>query len=104
MAANQAAFNARNQAWMESSNAISDMSMKGWRDRNAMQDKGQAAAVDAIHDRKNVYDGQGNSMKVEAGSNRYFSNGNNEYIRTDNYLYDPNADNSMNHYQWKEWK
>jgi len=43
-------------------------------------------------------------MQVEAGSKRYFTNGNNEYIRTDDYFYDPNADNQVNHYEWKEWK
>ena len=105
MAANQAAFNARNQAWMESSNAISDMSMRGWRSRNAMNDRGHAATINGIREEETITDpSSGQSMQVEAGSKRYFTNGNNEYIRTDDYFYDPNADNQVNHYEWKEWK
>lgn len=105
MAANQAAFNARNQAWMETSNAISDMSMKGWRDRNKMNDAGHASSMNAIREEETIYNSaSGQSMNVEAGSNRYFTNGNNEYIRTDDYLYDPNMDNSVNQYEWTEWK
>ncbi|MEM8890924.1 MAG: hypothetical protein AAGD28_23310 [Bacteroidota bacterium] len=104
MAANQAAFNARNQAWMESSNAISDMSMRGWRSRNAMNDKGHSATINGILEEETITDPHtGQSMQVEAGSKRYFTNGNNEYIRTDDYFYDPNADNQVNQYEWKEW-
>ncbi len=105
MASNQAAFNARNQAWMESSNAISDMSMQGWRSRNEMNDKGHAASVNAIHEQQTITDpSTGQRMNVETGSKRYFTNGNNEYIRTDNYFYEPNMDNRVNNYEWKEWK
>ncbi len=105
MAANQAAFNARNQAWMDASNGISDMSMKGWRARNEMTDAGHANTINSIHEEQTITDpSTGQSMQVEAGSNRYFTNSNNEYIRTDSYFYDPNADHSVNHYEWKEWK
>lgn len=105
MASNQAAFNARNQAWMESSNAISDMSMQGWRSRNAMNDAGHASSVNSINEQQTIIDpSTGQSMNVDAGSNRYFTNGNNEYIRTDDYFYNPNMDNSVNNYEWKEWK
>lgn len=105
MQANQAAFNARNQAWMDASNSINEMSMQGWRSRNQMNDAGHDATINSIRDEETVYDqASGQSMQVEAGSNRYFTNGNNEYIRTDDYLYDPNADNAVNHYEWKEWK
>ena len=104
MAANEAAFNARNQAWMESSNEISDMSMRGWRSRNAMNDKGHASTINSIWEEETITNPQtGQSMQVEAGSKRYFTNGNNEYIRTDDYFYDPNADNQVNQYEWKEW-
>jgi hypothetical protein len=105
MQANQAAFNARNQAWMDASNSISDMSMKGWRARNQMNDAGHDATINSINEEKTIYnDASGEYMQVEAGSNRYFTNGNNEYIRTDDYLYNPNLDQSVNHYEWKEWK
>jgi hypothetical protein len=105
MAANQAAFNARNQAWMESSNAISDMSMQGWRERNDMIDKGHSASVNSINETQTITDpSTGQRMNVEAGSKRYFTNGNNEYIRTDDYFYNPNMDNRVNNYEWKEWK
>jgi hypothetical protein len=105
MAANQAAFNARNQAWMETSNAISDISMKGWRDRNAMNDAGHNRSVNSALEEETIYDpASGQTIQAEAGSNRYFTNGNNEYIRTDDYLYDPNMDNSVNMYEWKEWQ
>lgn len=103
MAANQAAFNARNQAWMESSNAISDMSMKGWRERNKMTDAGHASSINSINEEQTITNQYGESVQVEAGSNRYFTNGNNEYIRTDDYLYNPNLDNKVNNYEWKEW-
>lgn len=105
MAANQAAFNARNQAWMESSNAISEMSMQGWRSRNDMNDKGQAWSINGINEQETITDpSSGQSINVDAGSNRYFTNGNNEYIRTDDYFYEPGNDNAVNHYEWKEWQ
>lgn len=105
MQANQAAFNARNQAWMDASNSISDMSMEGWRSRNQMNDAGHDATINSINEEKTIYnETSGDYMQVEAGSNRYFTNGNNEYIRTDDYLYNPNLDQRVNHYEWKEWK
>ena len=105
MQANQRAFNARNQAWMDASNSISDMSMQGWRSRNQMNDAGHDATINSINEEKTIYNEKsGDYMQVEAGSNRYFTNGNNEYIRTDDYLYNPNLDSRVNHYEWKEWK
>ena len=90
---------------METSNAISDMSMKGWRSRNAMNEAGHSSSINSINEEETIYNSaSGQSMNVEAGSNRYFTNGNNEYIRTDDYFYDPNADNNVNNYEWKEWK
>ena len=81
------------------------MSMKGWRSRNAMNDAGQASAINTINEEETIYNSaSGQSINVEAGSNRYFTNGSNEYIRTDDYLYNPNMDNSVNQYQWQEWK
>lgn len=105
MAANQAAFNARNQAWMDASNSVSDIMMKGWRDRNAMNDAGHASSINSIREEETIYNSaSGQTMNVEAGSNRYFTNSNNEYIRTDDYFYDPNSDNAVNNYEWTEWK
>ena len=105
MAANQAAFNARNQAWMDASNSISDMSMQGWRSRNQMNDAGHAKTINSINEEQTITDpSTGNQIQVQAGSNRYFTNGNNEYIRTDDYLYNPNLDKRVNNYEWKEWK
>ena len=44
----------------------------------------------------------GNSYQVDAGADQYWMNSNNEYIMSNDAFYNPNADNSVNNYDWQE--
>ncbi|MCC7463827.1 MAG: hypothetical protein IT480_15370 [Gammaproteobacteria bacterium] len=107
MAANQAAFEARQRAFVNRSEAINEAIneaiMSGWRERNASSDRMQERTIDSIYERTNVVDpSTGQRYKVEAGANRYWMNGNGEYISSDKYTYDPNLDENMNGQRWQE--
>jgi len=44
----------------------------------------------------------GNTYKVQEGYNQYWSNGNNEYIGSNDAYYNPNTDNSVNNQNWQQ--
>lgn len=93
MASNQAAFEARNRAQQESQKAINDAIMGGWRDRQAMQDRSHERFVNGIRGEQVMRNpNTGQRVRVESGQNRYWSNGQNEYVGSDDAFADPNRD------------
>lgn len=68
---------------------------------NLRSDGGHSEFIDYIRDEQNVtntYDGQ--TYKVESGSNYYWMNSNGEYIQTDNPNWNPNTDPAYNNQTW----
>lgn len=103
--ARMAAIEATGRAIRQNGKAYSDMadsSHESWKRRNAISDRGQANAVDAIWDRRNMTDGSGNTYKVEGYDNNVWMNGSNEYIGTNNPNWNPNIDNGTNNQNWEQ--
>lgn len=103
MQANQQAFDAWNQTHRETSNAISDMSMESWRQRNASSDRMHEQTINTIWEREpttNPYTGQ--QMHIQSGYNQYYVNPNGEYIGTNDPFYQPNNDPTLNNQQWQQ--
>lgn len=57
--------------------------------------------INMIRDEETV-NYNGNSYQVDAGANQYWMNSNDEYIMSNDAFYNPNADNSVNNYDWQE--
>lgn len=103
MAANQANFQAQQRAHVNSSEAVNDAIMAGWRSNNAASDKNQEQFIDVINEQTNVVDhSTGKEYKVQSHYNKYWMNSNGEYISTNQNTYDPNADVNMNGQKWEE--
>lgn len=103
MAANQRSFDATQKAYRESTNAVNDAMMSTWRSQNESSDRMQSQFVDGIWEQKNMTDpNSGNTYKVQEGYNQYWSNGNNEYIGSNDAYYNPNTDNSVNNQNWQQ--
>lgn len=103
MSAQQAQFDSWMATQRSTSGDILDSGMDSWRRRNAMKDRGQEMTVDGIHGRTQVtspYDGQ--TYKVDNGSNHYYMNQWGEYISTDDHYYNPNMDPGVNNQDWSE--
>lgn len=70
-----------------------DISREGYRSRNASQDAGQASFLRTINE-VDLYSTPGSDTKVElpSGYSHVYSNGNDEYLLTNDALLDPNVD------------
>jgi hypothetical protein len=102
MRSNQAAFDAQQRAFRESSDATNAAIMGSYNSRMESQDRGQAAWVDMMREEQNAVNPySGEQFKVESGSNKYWMNQHGEYYGTDDILTDPNVGNTSN-YQWRE--
>jgi hypothetical protein len=105
MAANQAAFDAQQRAFVNKSDAINESIMASWKANNASSDKQQEERIDNIYERTNVQSTEtGKMYKVQEGANNYWMNRDGEYIGTKLQGYDPNLDDNMNEQKWDELK
>lgn len=104
MAQNQANFEARQRAFVESSSAVNDSIINGWRSRNASSDRMHARTIDGIHERENVVNtSTGQMYQVDSGSNQYWMNqGGDYYMGVDDHNYNPNLDNGFNGENWEQ--
>ncbi|MFK7783070.1 hypothetical protein [Psychroserpens sp.] len=80
--------------------SILDSSHESWKRRNTMTDAGQSKSVDAVWERSNMSNQNGNQYQVEGYYNNVWKNDNNEYVATDNTNWNPNVDNTTNGINW----
>lgn len=80
--------------------SILDSSHESWKRRNTMTDVGQSKSVDAVWERSNMSNQNGNQYQVEGYYNNVWKNDNNEYVATDNTNWNPNVDNTTNGINW----
>lgn len=100
-----AAIRAQGQALINTGNtysSISDSNHESWKRRNAMTDAGHSKSVDAIWERSNLNDQNGNQYQVDGYYNSVWMNSNNEYIGTNNTNWNPNVDNATNGINWEQ--
>lgn len=85
--------------------AAMDQNMDSWRANQAASDRNHNQFIDNIHGNTNIRDpNSGSTYKVEAGANHYWMNNQGEYIKSENFLYDPNLDRSINNQIWTEYE
>jgi hypothetical protein len=82
--------------------AASDARHNAWMGGQAASDAGHAAYVNGIWERQNMTDYNGNQYQVDGYDNNVWINQNNEYIGTDNTLWNPNTDNTTNYDTWNQ--
>jgi len=100
---NQANFEASQNAFRSSSDAINKSIMDSYNSQNAASDRGQRQFINSIRDENTVYDaGNGQSYQVESGANQYWMNNDREYIPSSDTLYNPNQDQNINQQEWRE--
>ena len=100
--ARMAASDAQYNNW-RSGQAASDAQYNSWRDGQISSDAGQSNYVDGIWEQRNMTDpNTGQTYKIEGYDNNVWMNQNNEYIGTDNTLYNPNIDNNVNNQNWTQ--
>ncbi|MFY0712863.1 hypothetical protein J1D01_04240 [Seonamhaeicola sp. NFXS20] len=85
--------------------SINDSSFESWKRRNAMNDAGHSKTINnGIWERTTVTNpNTSQQYYVQGQDNHYWMNQNNEYIGTNNSLYNPNIDNSMNNQEWTQY-
>lgn len=102
---NQDHFNAMNRIHNESTNAINDMQMEMWRNKNESSDRIHERNVDAVWERESATNPWGGGqVKVTGNYKYYFMNSNGQYFGTNNPNYNPSRDPNMNHLNWKPMK
>ncbi|MCX7550801.1 hypothetical protein [Xanthomarina sp. F2636L] len=79
-----------------------DNQYNNWRSGQTASDASHSKYIDGIYERRNMTDPSGNIYKVDGYQNNVWMNNNNEYIATDNSLYNPNTDNTTNDYNWQQ--
>lgn len=100
-----AALRAQGQAIINNGktySSISDSNHESWKKRNAMTDAGHSKSVDAVWERSNVSDQNGNQYQVEGYYNTIWKTNNNDYIGTNNTNWNPNVDNATNGINWEQ--
>ena len=103
MSNNQAHFNAMNKIHQDTYSSLNQMSMDTYRNNNAASDRMQDQFVNGIWEQQNMQNPYtGENVKVDAGYNQYYMNNNNEYIGTDDYMYNPNLDPNINNTEWRK--
>jgi len=100
---NEAAFQARQKAHVDSYNSINQMSMDTYWNNSNASNRMQEQYVDGIWEQQNMVDPYtGENVKVDGYYDQYYMNNNNEYIGTDNSLYNPNLDPNLNNTEWQQ--
>lgn len=103
MRSNEAAFQATQRAHTEASSAINDMSMQGYWDRSASQDRLQQQEVNAIHEEytmTNPWDSN-RSLQVQSGYQQYYMNAHGDVIGSNDANFNPNVHQGFNHTEWR---
>lgn len=85
----------------QANSQILDNQFNSWKTRQTTSDISHSNYIDGIYDRRNMTDQTGNTYQVDGYENNVWMNTNNEYIATDNSLYNPNTDNTTN-YNWQQ--
>ncbi|MCB0360864.1 MAG: hypothetical protein KDD44_14545, partial [Bdellovibrionales bacterium] len=94
-----------NSAIAKINSDILDISHAGFLKRSDMVSKGQSDTVNMIGEHSIIANNTtGERYRVEAGSGNYWVNGQGEYFRTENTLYDPRTDSGLNQQQWTQFE
>ncbi len=102
----QVAFNAHQQK-MKGIWAAQDANHASFMGRTFGQgsDVGQKRFINMINEQETVYNpSTGRNYQVQAGSNEYWMDSDGNYVKNDNYFYNPNGDINLNNRSWTKVK
>ncbi|MEM1135672.1 MAG: hypothetical protein AAGI07_07510 [Bacteroidota bacterium] len=101
---NQANFESHNRKMQDTYNDINNITMQNYYQSSSSSDRMQEQFVDGIWEQQNMYDpNTGTQMKVDQGyDNYYYNEYNNQYIGTDDNLYNPQMDPNINNTEWNQ--
>ncbi|MEZ5021968.1 MAG: hypothetical protein R2728_01675 [Chitinophagales bacterium] len=100
---NQANFEATQQAYRSSNDAINNSIMSTYRNQSASSDRTQQRYINSIREENTVtnpYDGQ--QYQVDQNYNQTWMNSNGDYIQSNDAYYNPNGDQNVYQYDWQE--
>ncbi len=83
------------QRRMRTLSEASELSMQGFRSNSAASDRGQAAAVDAIHERTPYATPSGGTVELPSYYEHVYTDGQGRYLLHNNALHDPNVDPAL---------
>ena len=99
-AANKAAME-RSRMLAKYSSDISDIIHEGYQKRSAIQDETHRKVINSIRGTEDyVVPGGNTSVQLPNDYRSVYTNGNGEYLLTNDALYDPNTDPALNTHQW----
>ncbi len=94
-------FGRTNTARYNQRMAESDAQFNSWRASQATNDASHSRFVDGIWEQRNMTNpNTGQTYKIQGYDNNVWMNQNNQYFGTDNSLYNPNLDNTINEQNW----
>ncbi|HQX99184.1 MAG: hypothetical protein IPH05_08130 [Flavobacteriales bacterium] len=103
MQQNQAAFDQQQATHRSTVDAVNNSMMSTYNSQNASGDHMQRDFINTMRGEETVNNpADGQQYQVESGANQYWMNNNNEYIPSNNTMFDPNADPNLWNQQWQE--
>ncbi len=103
MQENQRNFDQRQAIHRSTTEAVNNSIMDSYNSRQRASDENQRGFLNYINDENTVRDNStGERYQVQSGADQYWMNNNQEYIQSNDVMYDPNADQNVNNQQWQE--
>lgn len=96
-------FGANNTKLFNARSAASDARHNSWRANQIASDRMHQKTINNINEVDTWSDGSGGNFEVDGYHNKVYTNGNGEYMGTDDVNYDPNLDPNVNG-DWQEAK
>jgi hypothetical protein len=103
MQQNQSNFDRQQAMHRNTVDAVNNSMMSTYNSQNASGDHMQRDFINTMRGEETVNNpADGQQYQVESGANQYWMNNNNEYIPSNNTMFDPNADPNLWNQQWQE--
>lgn len=100
---NQRNFEQRQASNKSANEAVTNSIIGSYNSRMQANDAIQHSWSNYLNDENTVRDNStGDRYQVQTGANQYWMNSNQEYIPSNDVMYDPNADQNVNNQQWQE--
>ncbi len=90
------------QIQAETSSAVNDIMMQGWRANNATSDRMQTNTVNTINEQTVYQTAAGEAVTLPGFYDHALTDGNGRYLLHNDALYDPNIDPAFNNQHWQK--
>lgn len=95
-----------NNAWQntraQDSEDILDIGFNGWKQRNAISDRGQSNLVNAIHERTTYATPNGSTVQLPSYYQNVYTDNSGNYVLHNDAFYNVNNDPSLNNVEWTQ--